>query len=108
VTGRQHLNTDPAALAAYAARTGDLADQVRQVAARHLAGNRSVPADCFGDLGREAGVHTALSAHISDLHDTVHGVAGTVDGLGRAVGVAGDDYTADEQDKADIFRRLQG
>jgi hypothetical protein len=107
VSGK-HIHTDTAAMADYAARSGRLADSVRGLAGSHLAQHRSVPANCFGDVGAEAGVHSALSDHISGLHDAVHATAGSVDDLGRAVHVAGVDYTLDEQDKASIFQRLQG
>jgi hypothetical protein len=55
-----------------------------------------VPADMFGDVGRESGVHTALSAHLSQLHDHVRSTASTVADLGTKVGVAHDDYMVDE------------
>jgi hypothetical protein len=101
---RQEFHVETAALSGYSTRMAALASDVHQVAATRLAGNRSVPADAFGDVGREAGVHTALSAHISQLHDHVHAAANTVAELGTKVGVAGADYTFDEQDKADRFR----
>ena len=101
---RQEFHVETAALAGYSTRMAALASDVHQVAATRLAGNRSVPADAFGDVGREAGVHTALSAHISQLHDHVHATADTVADLGAKVGVARDDYTVDEQDKAERFR----
>jgi hypothetical protein len=100
------FQVDPTALTGYAARMATLATDVHQVAAARLAGNRSVPADTFGDVGREAGVHSALSAHISRLHDHVHATAATVADLGTKVGVAHDDYAFDEQDKAEGFRGL--
>lgn len=103
----QQFQVDPAALADYSARMTSLAADVRQVAVSRLAGNRAVPADAFGDVGREAGVHTALSAHISQLHDHVHATADTVADLGAKVGVAHADYRYDEQDKADRFRGLR-
>ena len=102
----QEFHVDPAALSGYSARMASLASDVRQVAATRLAGNRSVPADAFGDVGRELGVHTALSNHISQLHDHVHATAGTVADLGTKVGVARDDYSLDEQDKAERFRGI--
>jgi hypothetical protein len=108
VSGKHHISTDTAAMADYAVRSGRLADSVRDVAGKHLAQHRSVPADCFGDIGREVGAHSALSAHISGLHDAVQQTAGSVDDLGRAVSVAGNDYVTDDQDKASIFQRLQG
>jgi hypothetical protein len=106
MTGRERFQVDPAALTDYAARMATLAHDVHAVAASHLAGNRSVPADAFGDLGREVGVHTALSAHISQLHDHVRATGTTVADLGTAVSVAHNDYAFDEQDKADRFRGL--
>jgi hypothetical protein len=106
MAGRQHFQVDPAALTGYSARMAALAADVRDVATTRLAGNRSVPADAFGDVGREAGVHSALSAHISQLHDHVHATATTVADLGTKVGVAHDDYAFDEQDKAERFHGL--
>lgn len=108
MAGRQHFQVDPAALTGYSARMAALAADVRDVATTRLAGNRSVPADSFGDVGREAGVHSALSAHISQLHDHVHATATTVADLGTKVGVAHNDYAFDEQDKADRFHGLLG
>jgi uncharacterized protein YukE len=98
------FQVDPAALSGYASRMATLAQDVHQVAASHLAGNRAVPADAFGDVGREAGVHAALSAHISQLHDHVHATATTVSDLGDKVSMAHNDYAFNEQDKADRFR----
>ncbi|HEX9334970.1 MAG TPA: type VII secretion target [Pseudonocardiaceae bacterium] len=106
MAGRQRFEVDPAALSEYSARMATLAADVRQVAATHLAGNRSVPADAFGDVGREAGVHTALAAAINQLHDHVHATATTVADLGTKVGVAHNDYAFDEQDKAERFRGM--
>lgn len=100
----QQFHVDTAALSGYSSRMASLASDVHQVAATRLAGNRSVPADAFGDVGRELGVHTALSDHISQLHDHVHATARSVADLGTKVGVARTDYTLDEQDKADRFR----
>jgi len=104
MAGKQQFQVDPAALSGYSSRMAALAQDVHQVAASHLAGNRSVPADAFGDVGQEAGVHTALSAHISQLHDHVRATATTVSDLGGKVSVAHNDYAFDEQDKADRFR----
>jgi hypothetical protein len=104
MAGNQRFQVDPAALSGYSSRMAALAQDVHQVAASHLAGNRSVPADAFGDVGQEAGVHTALSAHISQLHDHVRATATTVSDLGGKVSVAHNDYAFDEQDKADRFR----
>ena len=104
MAGKQQFQVDPAALSGYSSRMAALAQDVHQVAASHLAGNRAVPADAFGDVGREAGLHTALSAHISQLHDHVRATATTVSDLGGKVSVAHNDYAFNEQDKADRFR----
>jgi hypothetical protein len=104
MAGKQQFQVDQAALSGYSSRMATLAQDVHQVAANHLAGNRSVPADAFGDVGREAGVHTALSAHITQLHDHVRATATTVSDLGGRVSVAHNDYAVNEQDSADRFR----
>jgi hypothetical protein len=104
MAGKQQFQVDQAALSGYSSRMATLAQDVHQVAANHLAGNCSVPADAFGDVGSEAGVHTALSAHISELHDHVRATATTVSDLGGKVSVAHKDYAFNEQDKADRFR----
>jgi hypothetical protein len=108
MSGNQRIYADKAALAEYSSRAGSLADDVRGTAAATLANNRSIPEDCFGDVGREVGVHSALSSHISDLHDHVQRTASAVDGLGSAVTTARTDYEYDEQDKADRFKGLEG
>jgi hypothetical protein len=104
MAGKQQFQVDPAALSGYSSRMATLAQDVHQIAANHLAGNCAVPPDAFGDVGREAGVHTALSAHISQLHDHVRATATTVSDLGGRVSVAHNDYAFNEQDKADRFR----
>lgn len=107
MSGKQHIHADRAALAQYTSTVTSLADDVRSVAAAKLANNRSIPEDCFGDIGREVGVHSVLSGHISDLHDHVQRAAAGVHGLGRAVDVARTDYEIDEQDKVTRFRGLE-
>jgi hypothetical protein len=104
MAGKRQFQVDPTALSGYSSRMATLAQDVHQIAANHLAGNCSVPADAFGDVGREAGVHTALSAHISRLHDHVRATATTVSDLGGRVSVAHNDYAFNEQDEADRFR----
>jgi len=59
MAGKQQFQVDQSALAGYSSRMATLAQDVHQVAANHLAGNRSVRADTFGDVGREAGVRKA-------------------------------------------------
>jgi len=94
------------ALQVYVSKNGQLADDVRGVATGKLAGLRSLPADLFGDLGQESGLHGHLGSQIGELHDHVHATAEAMHGLGRSVHDAHNDYVQNDQDHQDIFTRL--
>ena len=94
------------ALQAYVSKNGQLADDIRGIAAAKLAGLRSLPPDMFGDLGQESGLHGHVGSQIGELHDHVHATAGTIHGLGRSVSDAHTDYVLNDQDHQDIFNRL--
>src|SRR5947199_10007773 len=102
------ISVDTADLARYRAHAGSLSDEIVGAAKKHLAGNLSLPANLFGDLGRESGLRNSLSDHLDRMHQHLHSVAGGVHDLGQAVHTAKGDYEADEQEFGDHFRRILG
>lgn len=101
-----HIDVHLPALEAYADKNRRLADDVRGVALGKLAGLRSLPADMFGDLGHESGLHGHLGSQIGDLHDHVHSTADAIHHLGGSVRDAYTDYVLNDQDQQHIFNRL--
>ncbi len=104
----EDISVELSALSGYAKRARGLAQDVRAVATGQLAGHRSIPPTLLGDLGEETGVHAALAARISELHDHLHELADSMGSLGEAAARARRDYETDEQDAAASFHRLQG
>ncbi|MCP2165480.1 type VII secretion target [Goodfellowiella coeruleoviolacea] len=97
------FSVDPAALSAYASKTGQLAEDVNEVGSSGLSGVQSVPADCLGDVGQEAGFSAALAELGTTLARTIADVATATEGLASAVGKAAQDYQVQDAGTAQGF-----
>ncbi|SDF89688.1 hypothetical protein SAMN05216553_10470 [Lentzea fradiae] len=92
----QGLRVDLDALTGYASAASGLAGEVGAVGTGALNGTTSLPADCFGKIGEEAGLGAAFQAAAQAQLDALKAAATGLSGLGTAVVKAREAYTAQE------------
>ncbi|HEY8373049.1 MAG TPA: hypothetical protein VIL00_09930 [Pseudonocardiaceae bacterium] len=103
--GEQGFRVDEEALASYAHQAPGLAQELSQVGGDALSSAVSVPADCFGRLGQEIGLHAAFHQAAQATVDAVTAAADGLGGLGRAVADSLAGYQRQDADTAADLRQ---
>ncbi|MCP2260479.1 Protein of unknown function (DUF2580) [Streptoalloteichus tenebrarius] len=103
--GEQGFGVVEEALETYAGRVPGLADELGKVGSSTLNGVTSLPADCFGKLGQEVGLHGAFQKAAQSQVDGLKAVSEGLDGLAGAVRGALGSYRQQDADTAQAMTR---